>query len=162
MHQGPLFVCGRETDATRRMARSLGADEVFIGWELAVRSPRVQAVVLALPNDLHEPVSIAALRAGKHVYVEKPIANTLASADHMISTADALGLVLSVGENVQCRGDLRIAKSMLADLGQLQAIHTTFHHRNGPSGWRCERRRMGGGILIDFGVHHVRAIRQLL
>jgi predicted dehydrogenase len=55
-----------------------------------------------------------------------------------------------------------MAKSMLAGLGQVQAVHTTSHHRHEASGWRCERRRMGGGILIDFGVHHIRAIRHLM
>lgn len=162
LHDGPLYVCGREMKKTVRIGKALSAADCFLGWESAVRDPRVDAVVLALPHDVHECVALAALRSGKHVFVEKPIATSLKGVDAMISAAAASAVVLAVGENVPFRRDLQLAKSLLPQIGPIRAIHTTSLNRGTPSGWRCSQERMGGGILIDFGIHHVRAIRTLL
>src|SRR4051812_16513968 len=64
-------------------------------WEALVADPAVDAVIVTTPPFLHHPVTVAALRAGKHVLCEKPLAVSLREADEMLSAARAAGRVLS-------------------------------------------------------------------
>jgi len=159
-----LFVCGRNPDKTAHLARAVGAEAHFIGLEQAVADPRVQALTLALPHDVHrESVEIAAA-AGKHALVEKPIATTLEDADAMIRAAREANTILMVAEDMHFRPAVHEASRRIerGDLGEplYALIHAGGIRR--PSGWAAEKDRMGGGVLIDIGVHYIRGLRLLL
>ena len=81
-----------------RAAQHYGAARWETDWEAAMERDDVDLVDVCLPHDLHAPVAIAAARAGKHVFVEKPIANTLDEADAMIAAARAAGVRLMVDQ----------------------------------------------------------------
>ena len=159
-----LFVCGRNEEKTKRLAQSVGAEGYFLQLEQAVADQRVQALTLALPHDVHRQAAETAAEAGKHVLVEKPISTNLADADAMIATAKRAGTILMVAEDMHFRPAVREAVACLSrgDVGEplYLLVHAGGIRR--PQGWAAERDRMGGGVLIDIGVHYVRGLRLLM
>ena len=159
-----LFVCGRNPEKTARLARATGAESHFIGLEQAVNDPRVQALTLALPHDLHrEAVSVAAA-SRKHALVEKPIATTLEDADAMIRDAREAKTILMVAEDMHFRPAVHEALRCI-QRGYIGEPLYLLAHAGGvrrPQGWAAEKDRMGGGVLIDIGVHYIRGLRLLL
>jgi predicted dehydrogenase/flavin reductase (DIM6/NTAB) family NADH-FMN oxidoreductase RutF len=159
-----LFVCGRNAEKTTRVARSIGAEDLFIGMEAAIADPRVHALTLALPHDLHRWAVEMAAAAGKHALVEKPIATTLADADAMIEAARRAGTILMVAEDMHFRPAIREAVHHIArgDIGEPLYLLAHAGGIRRPSGWAAEKNRMGGGVLMDIGVHYVHALRMLM
>src|SRR6266496_235887 len=157
----PLFVCGRNAAKTAQAARSLGAAGTFSRLEDALADGRVHGMVLALPHSLHRQAAEASLRAGKHVFVEKPIATSLNDADEMIAAARRYSRALMVSDNLHCQPGIAEARARVqsGELGRpLYFLANSFglHH---PSGWRTKALHMGGGVVIDAGVRPVRAMR---
>ncbi|MCC6491839.1 MAG: Gfo/Idh/MocA family oxidoreductase [Pirellulales bacterium] len=164
-HRGArLYVCGRDPARTARVAQAAKADGYFIGLEAALRDPRIEAVCLALPHDQHRSATEAALAAGKHVLVEKPIAVALEDADAMIAAAQRSGKTLMVAENMHFRPAVHTAVERInaGDIGEPLYL---LVHAGGllrPQGWKQDAKRMGGGVIMDIGVHYVRALRMVL
>jgi predicted dehydrogenase len=155
IYSGRLLVCGRDVERTRRLAKRLDAADYVIGWEEGVTRPDVSAVILAMPAEHHAEAARYAASAGKHVFVEKPIAVTLEDADAMIESARKAGVVLFVGENMPYRPALREARQRLAELGTPRFFQACrLRH--------LDDRRLSVGILPDMGVHYIRALRYLL
>ncbi len=159
-----LFVCGKNPERTAHLARAVGAEAHFIGLEQAVEDTRVQAVTLALPHDLHRAAVNLAAAFQKHALVEKPIATTLEDADAMIDAASRAGTILMVAEDMHFRPAIHEASRRI-DCGDLGEPLYFLAHAGGirrPRGWASEKDRMGGGVLIDIGVHYIRGLRLLL
>jgi predicted dehydrogenase len=159
-----LFVCGRHAEKTERFAQSVGAEDYFLELEKAAADPRVQALTLALPHDVHRQAAETVAEARKHVLVEKPIATNLADADAMIAAAKRAGTILMVAEDMHFRPAIREAVACITrgDVGEplYLLVHAGGIRR--PQGWAAEKDRMGGGVLIDIGVHYVRGLRLLM
>ncbi|MBL8219078.1 MAG: Gfo/Idh/MocA family oxidoreductase [Bryobacterales bacterium] len=159
-----LIVCGRDRDRTERIAHRTGAAGYIVGWENAVQDPRIQAMSIVLPHDLHAEVAMAAAAAGKHVLVEKPIANTLSEADAMIESARRAGTILMVAENMHFRPAVREAVRVIeaGDIGEPLFLQVHGGGIMRPSGWQADAARMGGGIFMDMGIHYVRVLRLIM
>jgi len=159
-----LYVCGRDAERTARVARAVGAAGMIVGLEKAVEDPRVDAMSLALPHHLHPDATCLALSAGKHVLVEKPIANTLAEADRMLEAARRAGRILMVAEDMHFRAAVREACRAIAagDIGEPLYLTAQAGGVMRPEGWKADRELMGGGVMMDLGVHYVRALRLLM
>src|SRR6185312_4398025 len=159
-----LFVCGRNPEKTARLAKAVKADDFFLGLDQAVADPRVQALIVALPHDLHRSAAEQIAAAGKHALIEKPIATNLADADAMILAARQAGTILMIAEDMHFRPAINEAvKRIFA--GEIGEPLYFFGHAAGvrrPRGWAAQAERMGGGVLMDMGVHYVRALRLLL
>src|SRR5262245_4640304 len=127
---------------------------VYRSWEALVADPAIEAIAVAAPNHLHAPIALAALESGKHVLLEKPMANTLADCDRIVAAAKRSKAQLSVG--LQCRLSPqwgRIA-TLIAEgaIGQPQHVHVSlFRHpyRQGSGGWRYDKARVGSWILEE-------------
>jgi len=159
-----LFVCGRNPERTTRLAGSVGAEGYFTDLRSAIEDPRIQALTLALPHDVHREAAQAAAAGGKHVLVEKPIATNLDDADAMIASARRAGTILMVAEDMHFRPAIREAAACISrgDIGEplYLLVHAGGIRR--PQGWAAEKDRMGGGVLIDIGIHYVRGLRLLM
>lgn len=159
-----LFICGQDAEKTARLAKAMRAEGFFVGLESAVADPRVQAVTLALPHDLHRMAVETAATAGKHALVEKPIATNLADADVMIDAANRAGTILMVAEDMHFRPAVRetFQRIQRGDIGEPLYFLAHAASVRRPRGWAANAERMGGGILMDIGVHYVRGLRLLM
>ena len=118
--------------------------------------PDVELVVLATPNDTHAPLAEAAMRAGRHVVVDKPFALTLADARHLAAVARETGVLLSVFQNRRWDSDFLTVRAALRDglVGRV-ALFESRLDRFRPEvrdRWR-ERAVPGAGLLYDLGPH---------
>jgi predicted dehydrogenase len=159
-----LFLCGQNEQKTATAARKLRADGYFHNVHQAIRDSRVQSLVLALPHHLHRPVAEEALAHGKHVFVEKPIATSLDDADAVIRAAEEHERILMVGDSMQWRPSIISAKACIdrGDIGTPLYFAVTSCGIRSVSGWRARQDQMGGGIMIDVGVHYIRSLRLIM
>jgi predicted dehydrogenase len=126
--------------------------------------PSIDLVVIATPNDTHVPIATAALGAGKHVVIEKPIAPTLAEARGLASLARQLNLVLAVFQNRRWDGDFLaledlIARAALGDVTHFES-HFDRYRPQVRARWR-EQHGAGSGVWYDLGPHLVDQTLQL-
>jgi predicted dehydrogenase len=124
----------------------------------------IDVVYIVTPNALHAEQTIAAAKAGKHVYCEKPMEVSAEKCQQMIDACKAAGRKLGVA--YRCQFDpnhlecIRIARSK--ELGDLRLIEAAFNvNIGGPSQWRLKRALSGGGALVDVGVYALQAARYL-
>ncbi len=160
-----VWVASRSGESSRALTRTIGAGRSTIDLQRVVDDPSVDAVVVATPNGLHEEHAVAALRAGKAVLVEKPLAATLEEARRIAAVAGAERGFLQVGH--MWRHDLEaqwIRDSVAAgEIGRVyRSVSYGIHERWGPDGWFVDPKLAGGGALLDMGVHAVDTTRFLL
>lgn len=130
--------------------------------EEVLADPAVDLVVLATPNDLHAPLAIRAMEAGKHVVTDKPMCVTLAEADQMVATAERTGRLLSIFQNRRWDGDFLTVQKLIAEgqLGQVRWVEMAWQRWGAPRGWRGAAAQ-GGGRLYDLGAHLLDQLLQL-
>ncbi len=133
----------------------------FTDYRDALALPGLDAVLIATPNAQHAPIALAALQAGKHVYLEKPLATNLAEAEPVIAAWRRAGVVGMIGFNyrfnplfVKLRQRLRAT-----DVRRVRSAFTT-PARPLPA-WK-QSRATGGGVLLDLGSHHFDLLPWLL
>jgi predicted dehydrogenase len=159
-----LAVVGsRSLQRARAFAAEQGVRRARGSYAEVVEADDVDAVYVALPNDLHEEWTIAALEAGKHVLCEKPLATDAASAGRMAAASARHGLVLMEAMMTWFHPRTAAAMELVRSggLGELRTITTTFGFRlRDPHDYRA-RPESGGGALLDIGVYGVAASRWL-
>jgi predicted dehydrogenase len=143
---------------TRRPAEEAGsvAAELVADPFAAARHPAADLVVIATPNDSHAPLAEAALRAGKHVVVDKPFTLTLAEARRLAALAAELGRVLSVFQNRRWDSDFlgirqAIAEGIVGEVVELRS-EMSRHRPVVRNRWR-EQPGPGSGLWYDLGPH---------
>jgi len=130
----------------------------------AFDDPAIGLVVIASPNITHAPLAIAALRAGKHVVVDKPFAIDLAQAQAVATAAHASGHLLAVFHNRRWDADFLALRALVeaGTLGDIAEVHSHFDRFRPtvPDRWR-ERAGPGAGLWLDLGPHLVDQALQL-
>lgn len=134
-------------------------------WQAAVADTTIDAVDNCLPDFLHVEPTLAALHAGQHVLLEKPMAHTLADADRLLAASRHSGRYLMVAENFRFLPHLERAREIIGagTLGDIFLIEVHHFESLQPRGWRTEARPEDGvgGVLIDVGHHFVDMAVQL-
>ena len=156
----------RSVPSAEATCAAWGSGAIEARWEDAVRRDDVDGVVIATPNAQHHIVAMAALRAGKHVLVDKPMACAVADADEMIDAAERARLVLVPFHNTRFAAPFAAAAQKVQDgaIGDVTGFRVAFGHA-GPQAWAprstwfFESATSGGGCLIDLGVHAVDLVR---
>jgi myo-inositol 2-dehydrogenase/D-chiro-inositol 1-dehydrogenase len=125
-----------------------------------IADPGVEAVAVCVPAAQHVEVALAALDAGKHVFVEKPLSLSLEEADRLIERAAPSPLKAQVGFNLRWHRLARQARKLIAGggLGRIQAVRSVYSdpivsRPGGLPDWR-RKRLSGGGSVLEKGVHH--------
>ncbi len=153
------FVAGFEPDAAA--ARTFASQHGFrlsADYAELLSDPAVNAIILATPHSLHLEQVVAAARAGKSVFCEKPLALTQADAAKMIEACERAGVVLGVGHNRRWWPAMRELKR-LVESGELGALlHLEGHNSNENSnqvagGWRTLPSESPGGGMTGAGLH---------
>ncbi len=152
-------VCDTSEEALKRFCETFSDIDVYADYADMFDDPAVDAVLVALPHHLHLDCCLHALRKGKHVLVEKPIARTLDEADAIIKAAQDSDLVLMVGHNQRYMDVYRTIRYIIEEkrLGDLLSI-SIDHHQNfdPPEGhWWRFREKVGGGCVIGSGIHRL-------
>lgn len=155
-------VAGRRRAKTEEFARKYGVDRWYVSFEQLVLDSEVEAVAISTPHYLHFPQALAALEAGKHVLVDKPMAVTLREADEMITRARrkdvALGVIFEyrfdpvVKRVKECVEGGRLGKLIL---GEAVVEWYRTHEYYAGSDWRGRWATEGGGALINQAIHTV-------
>jgi len=133
-----------------------------------VTDPGIDAVALVTPNHLHAEQVEKAVRARKHIFVEKPIGNTVAEAKDMISRVEGTGLVFMVGHNTRRRLVFRRAKELLNGqrIGQIVAVEANLSRPAGLQprlpAWKADRKTCTLLPMMQLGIHFVDAIEYLI
>jgi predicted dehydrogenase len=158
MHAGTVLraVADRELQfATSVAANRCDATD---DWRRVVERPDIDIVVVSTPNGILGDVVTAALGAGKHVLMEKPMGRNLAEAERIFAAAESSGCVLHVGFNHRFHPAVRRAAGLVHNgaIGRLITIRARYGHGGRPGlerEWRSDPVQAGGGELIDQGVH---------
>lgn len=153
--------------AAAQSAAALGFARATSDWRGLCADPTIDLVAVTAPNALHEPIVMAALSAGKHVYCEKPLSTILESAQRMTTAAQTAGVVTMVGFNFLRNPMIRLARELI-EAGEIGEI-VSFRGRHAenymadpdvPHSFRTDPE--GGGALADIGSHIISMARHLL
>lgn len=148
----------------RREAAAAAGIKVYESNEAIFADDTLDIIVVATPNDVHEALVVNGLLSGKNVICEKPVALSVAEFDRMVAAAEKSGKRLSVHQNRRWDVDFLGVKSVIAsqEIGEVIRIESRIHGSRGiPSDWRCEK-APGGGMILDWGVHLIDQMLQLI
>ena len=155
----------------KRVAAENGIGHVTTDFRKLLKRTDVEAVDVCLHNNFHMPVTVAALRAGKHVYCEKPMAGSFADAQTMMDAAQKTGRKLSIQLSTLFARETRAAKRLI-DEGRLGRLYHArsygFRRRGRPfvdgygSAQFVQKEVAAGGALYDMGVYHIAQVLYLL
>jgi len=151
-----VAVCDTVEERARQVAERTGVPGVFTRWEDLVAGDTVDAISIATPNAFHAPISIGAMRAGKHVLCEKPPALNAAEAEEVSRTSKETGRTYMACQNLRFEPEAGVLRQMVLDgaLGEVYYAKTGMIRRRGSGGgWFTRKELAGGGALVDIGVH---------
>ena len=154
-----LVTCfSRDARARHEFAERLGC-EAAASAEAAFEHRDVEGVLIVTPNDVHAEQAIAAAERGRHVFVEKPIADTIEAAERMRDACERAGVTLAVGHAFRRLGAARKVRELLdaRALGRVVLAEATLSLPGSfpADAWRAHRDRNAGGPLMQLGIHHV-------
>lgn len=127
----------------------------YTDYNELLKEANIDAVIIATPTSTHHEISIAALKAGKHIFVEKPIARNFQEAKAINDLAEKNKLLAFVGMNLRFRPDAMLIKSLInsGELGNIFYIRCNWYRKQSSSEkWFMRKDQSGGGVLIDLGV----------
>jgi predicted dehydrogenase len=158
-------VPGRAEEA----ADQFGFTKPYRDWRDVAADPDVAVVSITAPNFLHREIGVAMAKAGKHIWIEKPVGLTADDARAVAEAVKEAGVAGAVGFNYRNAPAVAAAKEMI-DGGELGTVtHVRFRlfsdyaaHPEGALSWRFERERGGSGVLGDLAAHGVDLARYLL
>lgn len=150
-----IAVASRDPARAQAEALAFGARRAYGSYAAILDDPEVEAVYIPLPNALHHDWTLAALKAGRHVLCEKPLACTAQDAARMAAVADEKGLVLMeaymTAFHPRSQRAIELARS--GALGSLLSMRTAFTFPNRDPANHRWLPEMGGGALLDVGVY---------
>ncbi|MBQ6578367.1 MAG: Gfo/Idh/MocA family oxidoreductase [Bacteroidales bacterium] len=160
---------------TRSRAEQMSAKyggKVYDDIDSMLADPAIDAVVVALANSAHAEVTIKALKAGKDVLCEKPMATTIEECEAMMSAARESGRLLLIAQNQRLAGAHMKAKELIekGQIGKVLTFHTAFGH-SGPENWSIkpgkdtwffDKTKAAMGAMADLGIHKTDLIQFLL
>lgn len=157
-------ICGRDGNRAAEVARKYGFPQVFTDYREMIRTANLDAVVVSTPDDLHYPMTMAALEAGLHVLCEKPLALNAAQAKEMYETAEATGVKHMVLFTNRWLPPFRYVHHLIQSGYIGRPYHAQFGyvgHYGGEYQWRLDARR-ANGVLGDLGSHVIDLARWYL
>ncbi|MGH2370264.1 MAG: Gfo/Idh/MocA family oxidoreductase, partial [Chloroflexota bacterium] len=160
-------VCSRRRERLEGIRAELGLPDAALEqeWQRLVERPDVDLVVNTAPDNLHHPITLAAIARGKHVFCEKPLAMRAAQAREMLDIAEAAGVAHFTGFTWRFAPPMATIRRLLnaGALGEVRFIDG--HFRIGPplagKEWQFDPEQRAGGVLGNLGVHLIDLARYL-
>ncbi len=154
---GVKVVAAYDIDEARlKSARERGM-KAYDTLEAFLADEEINFVLVSTPNQVHKDLAIAALRAGKHVMVEKPATLTVAEFDEIVAVSKECNRILTVHHNRRWDRDYRTMREVVrsGEIGKVFSIESRVFGTGGAMfGWRAFK-KFGGGMVLDWGVHLV-------
>ncbi len=151
-------VYDRKAEKAHKMADPFGA-KVYTSYEALLQDEQIDAVSICTRTDLHSPMAVAALKAGKHVFLEKPMARNLAEARLIAEAAADSGSVFMIGMLNRFRTESQILteRRLSGRMGEIYHADCRWIRRRGvpANPWFSQKELAGGGPGIDIGVHAI-------
>ncbi len=147
----------RDAARAHAFARRFGGRRAFPSYEAALQADDVDAVLVATPPASHLEWTLRALRAGRHVIVEKPAFLRASDCDSVAEAAQAAGRQVLVAENYHYKPLARVLRRLLAEgaIGELLFAQFNALKLQRTTGWRDDGASVGGGALFEGGIHWV-------
>lgn len=154
------------SEAARERARRAVPVALHARAEELLERDDVDAVIISAPSHLHAEIAVKAATAGKHFYLEKPVATTGEDARLITNAVLQAGVIAATGFNRRLHPLYEQARTILASgrFGNVRAVQTTFSEpapEDGMPDWKRSR-HTGGGVLLDLASHHFDLLRWLL
>ncbi|OXM86669.1 Gfo/Idh/MocA family protein [Paenibacillus rigui] len=149
-------ICDLKEQRAKDKAKQYDIEHVYTDYRELLANPDIEAVSICTWNNTHAEISIAALRAGKHVLVEKPLCRSVEEARLIQEAVTETGKLLQVGFVRRYDANAQLVKRFIdkGELGEVYYAKASCIRRLGnPGGWFADTERSGGGPLIDIGVH---------
>ena len=167
-------ICGLfdlNQERAQALAEQYGAT-AYATYEDMLADPRIDAISVCSANVAHADMTVAALKAGKHVLCEKPMATTLADCERMVAAAKESGKVLMIDQNQRLAAAHVKARDLIEEgaVGRVISFSTAFRH-GGPETWSVDpgagtwffdKARAAMGAMADLGIHKTDLIQYLL
>ena len=156
-------ICGRNRERAEELAKKYDIPQVFTDYRAMLEMGELEAVIVATPDDLHYPITMAALEAGLHVLCEKPLAHNVDQARKMLDKAEEAGVKHMTYFTYRWTPHLQYLHQLIEE-GYLGTIyHGQFHYRadrgrQAHYHWHYDRRR-SNGVLSNLGSHMIDAAR---
>jgi predicted dehydrogenase len=158
-----VAIASRDGATAARVAQELDIPRAHDSYEGLLADPEVDAIYIPLPNHLHLDWTLAAVRAGKHVLCEKPLALSSADAQRMVEAAEAAGVRLMEAFMYRLHPSWQAVRQVVASgrIGRLQTVQNWFSYYNDDASNIRNIRDAGGGALLDIGCYTINLSRML-
>lgn len=162
-------ICGRTEHLVKQAAEEFGWEEYCTDWREIIERPDIDVIDIATPTNLHKDIAVAAAKAGKHVFCEKPLAMNATEAKAMLNAAEESGIIHMLGHNYRRVPAIALAKKMIEE-GRLGRI---YHFRGVylqdwimdpefPAIWKLDKAIAGSGPHGDLNAHIIDLARYLV
>lgn len=152
-----VALCDGDLPKARALATRFGVRSAYDDIEELLGAESLDALLVATPNHLHESHLLAALSAGLHALVEKPLATSVQGAQRIVKAAEKRDRVVMAGMNHRYRSDVQTVRGFVqsGELGEIDGVQGTWHvfrPSRAQLGWRQRRAESGGGAMLDLGL----------
>ena len=163
-------ICGRNAAAVQEAAERYGWQKTATDWRTVVADPEIDIIDISTPTDSHHPIALAAIRAGKAVLCEKPLAMNLAECEEIVAAAKEAGTIQMICHNYRRIPAIALARKMIEDgvLGE-RIYHFRARYAQDwiadpefPLVWRLQSEIAGLGTLGCIGSHIIDLGRYLV
>lgn len=146
--------------AAKELADKLGVEKVYDNYDKILNDPDVDAVFICASTDMHSPISIAAAKAGKHIFCEKPIDHDLNKIEEVLKEVKKAGVKYQVGFNRRFDRNFKHVRDVVkaGGVGDVQIVKVTSRDPEAPP---LSYVRVSGGIFVDMTIHDFDMVRYL-
>ncbi|HYN13140.1 MAG TPA: Gfo/Idh/MocA family oxidoreductase [Burkholderiales bacterium] len=161
-----IISCFSRSEEKRRKFAEKYRCKAASSYEEILSDKKIEAIVNTTPNSVHLETTLAAARAGKHVFLDKPIANTISDARALTQACRKAKVVLALGYQRRRESQFRWIKERIEDFGKLvNAEANISRDRLGKidlDSWRYTAEGMPGGVMLQIGIHYTDVLEYLL
>ena len=156
-----VAVCDIDEPRAIALAQKAGIDAIYTDLDQMLKEADIEAIDNCTFHPQHAPLSIAAMEAGKHVIVEKPMAMSVKECKDMIEVSNKAGVTLMVAQDLRYSPEAVAVRQLIDEgkLGEIQAARTHLMQKFGIGHDRYADATRGGGILMSVQVHHIDLLR---
>lgn len=162
-------ICGRDENGVKRAADTMGWESYETDWRKLIERKDIDIIDIVTPGNMHAEIAIAAAKAGKHVFCEKPLGNTSEQAKAMLDAVNEAGVMHAIYFNYRKAPAVFLAKKLIDDgvLGKIYHwrgvyLQDWIKDPNFPLVWRLKKETAGSGVNGDLNAHLLDMSRYLI